>query len=154
MLVDLSTWLHSLASVIFIGYYLLFGLIILPALGTLPENVRGAITSAVSKRSQAWLYTSLGVFALTGLHLMLVNTNYLGLGKFGNPWSILMLIKHTVVFGMLGIGFWFNAVLRVGPLASSNTGAAQALVRFRTYINMMAVLGAAVLLLTAVAQAY
>jgi hypothetical protein len=53
---------------------------------------------------------------------------------------------------MIGMGFWFNAILRVGPLMSSNTGAEQALVRFRQYSNLMAITGILVLLLTAIAQ--
>jgi hypothetical protein len=39
---------------------------------------------------------------------------------------------------MIAMGFWFNAILRVGPLMSSNTGVAQAISRFRWYSNAMA----------------
>jgi hypothetical protein len=53
---------------------------------------------------------------------------------------------------MIGMGFWFNAILRVGPLMSSNTGAAQAISRFRWYANAMAVCGVLVLFFTALAQ--
>ena len=53
---------------------------------------------------------------------------------------------------MIGMGFWFNAIMRVGPLMSSNTGAEAALVRFRWYVNTMAICGVLVLLLTALAQ--
>jgi hypothetical protein len=58
-----------------------------------------------------------------------------------------------VVFIMLGIRFWFNALLRVGPALTSHTGASQAMTRFRSYVNSMAVCGLVVLLLTAIAQA-
>jgi hypothetical protein len=51
------------------------------------------------------------------------------------------------------MGFWFNGILRVGPLMSSNTGAAQAQIRFRLYVNLMAIAGILVLLLTAISQA-
>jgi len=30
-----------------------------------------------------------------------------------------------LILGMIGLGFWHNAILRLGPLAGSNTGAAQ-----------------------------
>jgi hypothetical protein len=63
-----------------------------------------------------------------------------------------MLVKHILILGMIGMGFWFNAILRVGPLMSSNTGAEQALARFRQYSNLMAITGTLVLLLTAIAQ--
>ena len=71
---------------------------------------------------------------------------------FGNLWGILMLVKHLLVLGMIAVGFWFNAILRVGPLMSSNTGAVLAMARFRWYSNAMAISGVLVLLLTALAQ--
>ena len=53
---------------------------------------------------------------------------------------------------MIGMGFWFNAIQRVGPLMSSNTGAQQAFARFKWYSNAMAICGVLVLMLTAFAQ--
>ena len=64
-----------------------------------------------------------------------------------------MLVKHILILGMLGLGFWFNGILRVGPRMNSNTGAGQALAQFRGYVNRMTVLGIIVLLLTAISQA-
>jgi putative copper export protein len=94
----------------------------------------------------------LGIFALTGVYLTLVDPKYLGLGNFNNLWAILMLVKHLLLLVMIGLGFWHNAILRVGPLMSSNQPE-QAIARFRTHVNVMAVCGALVLLLTAIAQA-
>ena len=148
-LISLSFWLHSLATVVFIGHYLLLSLVYLPVLG----EANLTALSAISKRSRVWLYTSLLVFLITGTYLTLVDSNYLGLGKFGNLWAILMLAKHILILGMLGMGFWFNGILRVGPQMSTNTGAVQALVRFRQYTYLMAISGILVLLLTAISQA-
>jgi len=83
---------------------------------------------------------------------MLIDSGYLGFMDFGNLWGILMLVKHLLVFGMIAMGFWFNAILRVGPMMSSNTGTVQAIARFRWYSNAMAISGVMVLLLTAFAQ--
>ena len=149
VLISLSTWLHALATVIFIGYFVLLALIYLPALSRV-EN--GPLLSDISKRSRAWMYVSLTIFLLTGIYLTIVDPNYLGIGKFDNFWAIMMLVKHIVIVGMIGIGFWFNAILRVGPMMSSNHGAEQAIARFRNYVNWMAVSGVLVLLLTALAQ--
>lgn len=150
ILFSLSTWLHAVTSIIFIGHYLLLSLIYLPVLAK--EKTGLTSLSAISKRSRVWMYTSLLIFFVTGIYLMFVDPNYLGVGNFQNPWSVLMLIKHILILGMIGMGFWFNAILRVGPLMSSNTGAEQALVRFRQYSNLMAITGILVLLLTAIAQ--
>jgi hypothetical protein len=62
------------------------------------------------------------------------------------------LLEGLIIERATGMGFWLNAILRVGPPMSSNTGASQALSRFRWYVNAMAIIGAAVLLLTAIAQ--
>jgi putative copper export protein len=63
-----------------------------------------------------------------------------------------MLVKHILIVGMIGAGFFFNAILRVGPMLSSRNGAQQARDRFRLFVNIMAVSGVLVLLLTALAQ--
>ena len=148
LLISLSSWLHTLGTIIFIGYYLLLSLIFIPAL----KNERTSILSEISKRSRLWMYVSLLIFALTGSYLTLVDSNYLGLANFGNFWGILMLVKHLLILGMIGMGFWFNAILRVGPMMRSSNGAEQARQRFRLYVNLMAISGVLVLLLTALAQ--
>jgi uncharacterized membrane protein len=147
ILIAISYWLHALATVVLIGHFVLLAVIYLPALADNP-----AALSAISKRSRWWMYASLLVFILTGVYLMFIDPNYLGIGKFNNFWSVMMLVKHLLIVGMIGMGFWFNAVLRVGPLMSSNTGAVQALGRFRWYVNAMAISGVLVLLFTAFAQ--
>ena len=155
LLVACSVWLHGLASIVFIGHYVLLSVIYLPALDEVPENPRGESIRAISRRSRNWLYAGLLVFAATGTHLMLVDPGYSGFGNFfGNTWSILMSVKHLLVAGMIGMGFWFNGILRVGPMTSANTGSREATNRFRRHANTMAICGVVVLLLTAVAQGY
>ena len=154
ILIAMSVWLHTLATVILIGHYLLLTLIYLPVLSKKESvNTTGAILSEISKRSRVWLYASLFIFIITGTYLMLIDSGYLGFMNFGNLWGILMLVKHILVLGMLAMGFWFNAILRVGPLMSSNSRVEGALVRFRSHAKWMSILGILVLLLTALAQA-
>ena len=151
-LIAISTWLHAVATVVFIGHYLLLALITMPALESAPQEARGFIVSAISRRSRTWLYAALIVFALTGSHLTLVDPNYLGIGDFDNVWSVVMLVKHILILGMIVLGAWFNGLMRVGPLASSNTGGEAAIARFRSHANIMAAAGVVVLLLTALSQ--
>ena len=148
ILIAVSVWLHALATLVLIGHYLLLSIIYLPVL----EKNSGTILSQISKRSRSWLYISLIIFAVTGVYLMFVDPNYLGVGDFGNVWSIIMLVKHLLIVGMIGLGFWFNAILRVGPMMSSNNNAKLGIQRFRLYANLMAISGILVLLLTALAQ--
>jgi uncharacterized membrane protein len=148
ILIALSLWLHAVATVVLIGHYLLLSLIYLPVLA----KGNGAALSEISKRSRSWLYASLLIFALTGTYLMVIDSGYLGFMDFGNFWGIVMLTKHVLIFGMLMLGFWFNAILRVGPLMGSNNSAELGISRFRLYSNLMTVSGLLVLLLTALAQ--
>ena len=149
ILIALSYWLHELATVIFIGLFALLATIFLPVLS---KDENGPALSEISKRSRSWLYGSMLVFAMTGTYLTIVDPNYLGLGKFNNFWGVVMLIKHILIVGMIAMGFWFNAIMRVGPLMSANTGVTQAISRFRWYANAMAISGILTLLLTALAQ--
>jgi uncharacterized membrane protein len=148
ILITLSVWLHALGTVVLIGHYLLLSIIYLPVLG---KN-NGAILSEISKRSRPWLYTSLLIFMVTGIYLMLVDPNYLGIGNFSNVWAIMMLVKHILVVGMIALGFWYNAILRVGPMMGSNNSAELGTSRFRLYSNLMAISGILILLLTTLAQ--
>ena len=146
LLISVSYWLHAMATVVFIGHFVLLAGIYLPAL-----SKHGTVLSAVSKLSRPWLYASLIVFMVTGSYLTFVDPSYMGIGNFSNFWAVMMLLKHILIVAMIGMGFWFNAILRVGPLMSSNNPE-QAIVRFRQYVNAMAVCGVLVLLLTALAQ--
>jgi uncharacterized membrane protein len=153
ILVALSLWLHSLATIIFIGHYVLLAVIYLPAISkNFAAGAGGNVLSEMSKSSRKWIYAALVVLALTGTYLTLVDPKYLGLGDFGNAWAILMLVKHILIVGMLAAGFWFNAIMRVGSMLSANTGSEQALNRYRSFVNGMAISGVLVLLLTALAQ--
>jgi uncharacterized membrane protein len=148
ILIALSVWLHALGTVVLIGHYLLLSLLYLPVLA----RYNPTILSEISKRSRPWLYISLLIFMVTGIYLMLIDPNYLGVGNFGNVWGVMMLMKHLLVVGMIGLGFWFNAILRVGPMMGSNNSAELGTRRFRLYSNLMAISGILVLLLTALAQ--
>jgi uncharacterized membrane protein len=150
VLLATSTTLHALAMIIFIGHYLLMSLIYLPALSKLDNGAKAL--GEMSAHSRRWMYGSILVFAVTGVHLMLVDPNYLGIGNFSNPWALLMLIKHLVIVVMIALGFWFNMLQRVGPAMRSNSGAAQGVAKFRQYSNLMSICGIIVLALTALSQ--
>jgi uncharacterized membrane protein len=150
LLLATSTTLHALAMIIFIGHYLLMSLIYLPALSTVDNGAKAL--GEISAHSRRWIYGSILVFAVTGVHLMLVDPNYMGIGNFSNPWALLMLVKHIVIVVMIGLGFWFNMLQRVGPTMRSNTNAAQGVAKFRQYSTAMAICGVIVLALTALSQ--
>src|SRR5690349_4944520 len=148
LLIVLSVWLHAMGTVVLIGHYLLLSVIYIPVL----EKNGGEFLSQISKRSRSWMYASLLVFMTTGIYLMFADPNYLGVGNFGNLWSIMMLVKHLLVVAMIGLGFWYNAFLRVGPMMASSNNAELGIQRFSLFSNLMATAGVVVLLFTAIAQ--
>lgn len=113
-LVPISTWFHALATVVFIGHFVLLAVLYLPVLSAQGQApVAGPILGGVSKRSRPWLYASLIVFMITGIYLMVVDPNYMGIGNFGNFWALTMLVKHILIAAMIALGFWYNAILRL-----------------------------------------
>ena len=150
-LTTLSTIAHSLATTLFIGYYFVMAVLVLPNLGK--SGSAGYETlSRISKQSRWWLYGSLAILALTGAFLTFADPNYAGIGQFDTPWAIFMLAKHIVIVLMLFIGFWFNAIKRVGKGMLSTSNAAAAYLRFKRYILTMSLLGMVVLILTGIGQ--
>ncbi len=153
LLIAACLWLHALATVVFIGHYVLQALIYQPALFKTHLNEEGArVFAEIARLSRPWLYAALLVFAVTGYLLMLDDPSYLGLGQFSNPWSWLMLAKHLIIVGMVAAGFWFHGILKVGRMLSANVKSPSALASYRNFHTGMAAAGVLVMLLTALAQ--
>jgi uncharacterized membrane protein len=150
-LVALSSWLHVLATIMMVGYYLFTGLIFLPVIERqLPAIALRDLLEQISARLRPFFGVALLIFLVTGTYLMLINKNYLGLGHFfANPWSALIVIKHGLVLAFLALAF-FSERAFLGQISDQKP---EALKHFRwaLYINM--VLGVTIILLTSIAQA-
>lgn len=150
-LLTLCTTTHSLATTFFIGYYFIMAVLVLPNISK-GESTGYETLSRISKQSRWWLYGSMAILAITGAFLTFADPNYAGIGQFDTPWAIFMLAKHIVIVLMLFIGFWFNAIKRVGKGMLSTSNAAAAYLRFKRYILTMSLLGLIVLSLTGIGQ--
>lgn len=150
ILVPLSAWLHVLATVVFVGYYLFTGLIYVPILARcMPANALRDLLEQVSARLRPFFGGSLLAFMVTGTYLMLINRNYQGLGNFfANPWSVLIVIKHVLVLVFLVLAISSERVF----LRQISDQKPEALERFRWAANINTGLGLVIALLTAVAQ--
>jgi uncharacterized membrane protein len=150
-LIPLSNLLHTLATILFVGYYALMVTLVIPILSAKGPTGMQAL-SELSKCSRWWLYGALAIFAVTGVYLTISDANYSGIGKFDSTWSILMLMKHIIILVILAIGFWFNAIKRVGPAMLSTSNSAAGLTRFTRYCTLMTICGFLVLVITAIGQ--
>lgn len=150
ILVGLSTWLHALATIVMVGYYIFTSLIYLPILERqMQANALRELLEQVSARLRPFFGGSLLVFLVTGTHLMLINEDYLGLGAFfGNAWSILIVIKHVLVLGFLALAAYSERAF----LAKVSDDNPDALQKFRRALNINTVVGALIILLTSIAQ--
>jgi len=150
-LVALSTWLHALATIVMIGYYVFTSLIYLPIFERqMQTNTLRDLLEQVSTRLKPFFGGSLLIFLITGTHLMQINENYLGLGRFfSNSWSVLMVIKHVLVLAFLALAVFSERVF-LGQISDQKP---ESLKKFRWTVNINTVLGVAILLLTTIAQA-
>lgn len=149
--IALSIWLHSLATVVFVGHYLFLGLVYLPIFERQAKGsaLRGLVEEA-SGRLRPYFGGSLLVFLVTGTYLMLINEQYLGLGNFfANAWSILIIVKHVVVVAFMVLAIYSERVM----LAKISETQPQALRRFHLALGVNTFLGILILLLTTAAQA-
>jgi uncharacterized membrane protein len=150
-LIALSTWLHALATIVMIGYYIFTSLIYLPIFERqMQADALRELLEQVSARLRPYFGGSLLIFLVTGTHLMLINESYLGLGNFfGNPWSVLIVVKHVLVLTFLALAFYSERAF-LPRISDENP---QALKQFRWALNINTVQGMVILLLTALAQA-
>ncbi len=151
ILVAISTWLHTLATIVMIGYYIFSSLVFLPIFERqMQVNTLRELLEQASSRLRPFFGASLLIFLVTGTHLMLINESYLGLGNFfGNLWSIMIVVKHVLVLVFLALAFYSERAF----LRQISDQKPEALVKFRWSLRINMVLGMVILLLTAIAHA-
>ncbi len=150
LLVALSTWLHVLATIVFVGYYLFLGLIYLPVFERrMQADALRELLEQVSARLRPFFGGALLVFIVTGTHLMLINKEYAGYGNFfANPWSTLIVVKHVLVLVFLAVAVYSERAY----MAQISDRKPEALKHFRWALNINTALGVLIVLLTSIAQ--
>lgn len=150
LLVALSTWLHVLATIVFVGYYLFLGLIYLPVFERrMQADALRELLEQVSARLRPFFGGALLVFIVTGTHLMLINKSYAGLGNFFvNPWSTLIVVKHVLVVAFLAVAVYSERAY-MGQISDRKP---EALKHFHWALNINTALGVLIVLLTSIAQ--
>ena len=153
-----SYFFHLIATVIWLGGLAVFALLLFPEGALLPDALR----ARMRRRFLPLTNFSLVVLIFTGLTQMAGDPNYDGVLQFTNTWSVVILLKHVVIVGMLiagGILQWgiTPTLDRQNLLAQRGKQDAAVITRLHrtevqlTWINV--ILGALVLGLTAWATA-
>ncbi len=115
VVIALFTWLHTLATVVFVGHYVFLTLVYLPVLErrTNCDQLRELLVQ-VTGRLRPYFGGSLLVFLVTGTYLMFANPQYLGLGNFfGNAWSVLLVTKHVLVVAFLALAIYSEQAIMI-----------------------------------------
>jgi uncharacterized membrane protein len=155
VLLVLAVWLHTVAFVIGWGYYGVLGRMILPALGrSLDGPAQASALVAIERRALPLVVVSLVLFSVTGSYLLVADPQYAGLGDvFASAWTVLMLVKHVLVVGLVVLGVAADRVVRRIGDATTDAARASGIRRLTLTAEGATVLGALIVLLTAAAQA-
>ena len=147
----LSVGLHALATVVFVGHYLFLSQIYLPIFERQAKgNALRELLEEASRRLRFYFGSSLLVFIITGTYLMVIDEDYLGLGKiFANSWSILIVIKHVLVFVFLALAIYSERAI-MGKISDEKP---EMLKKYRLTQGINTLIGILIVLLTTVAQA-
>ena len=150
----IALWIHTLGLVIVMGYYGVLGRIVIPSLErTVHGPELGEALAAIERRALPLVLLSVVLFVLTGTYLLVVNSQYGGLGTFfATTWSTLMLVKHAVVIAFVALGVavdWFARDLVYAPDESTRVSTVR---RVRLCAEAATGLGAFIILLTVAAQ--
>lgn len=150
----LAIWVHMLGLVIVMGYYGVLGKLVVPALGrALDVPSRVAALVELERRALPLVLLSVVLFVITGTYLMVINPNYTGLGDFfGSTWSALLLFKHLVVLGFIGLGVLVDALVRSAGRAPTDEARVLDIRLLELAAEAATGLGALAILLTAAAQ--
>jgi uncharacterized membrane protein len=150
----LAIWFHTVALVIAWGYYGILGRIALPALErSLDRQAIPAALLAIERRAAPLVVVSAVLFTLTGTYLLVIDPHYAGPGNVtASSWTLLMLVKHVLVLGFVALAIAVDRLVR----RIARTGDAARRQRDLRWVGLGAevatVLGALIVLLTAIAQ--
>jgi uncharacterized membrane protein len=106
-----SYWLHSIATVVWIGGITFILFIVLPSAKQVLGVESGKLMGDISKRFAPIANYSIILLIITGVVLTAVNKQFSEIGNFGNGWSLGLIMKHVLVLGMVTVHFYRGLVL-------------------------------------------
>ena len=153
-----ATWLHAIAMVVVLGYYVVLARLVIPVLRRSGDGpglgaAVGDLVADIEGRALPLLVGAVIVFTATGGYLMIEDSRYAGLGDVtASTWTTLILVKHVVVVAMVVLGVILDAVASKPRFADDGGTDPRWLGRVQRLADGIWLLGTVVLLLTAAAQ--
>lgn len=115
-LLAISYFLHLIATIVWIGGLVSLAAFVWPETQRALANNPGlyGLLTRLRKRFMPLADFSLVVLVFTGLAQMTADPNYDGVLKIDNEWSIVMLLKHLAIGGMLVTGLILRFIVAPG----------------------------------------
>lgn len=104
-------WLHSIATVVWIGGITFILFVVIPSAKRVLGIEAGNLMGDISKRFTPIANFSIILLIVTGAVLTAVNKQFLGMGDFGNTWSLVLIVKLVLVLGMVAVHFYRGWIL-------------------------------------------
>ena len=147
-------WLHLMATVAWIGGMFTNFIIYLPVIGkSLDPPTIGKLMGGVMKRFRVMVYSSIGIFVLTGLIRAISFGRLEGLFQFQERWAIIFVLKQVVFVAMVILAIYAFEFLAPKVARMAASGPSPELGRIQKFQMSMAktglILGITLLALTA-----
>ncbi|MFN8372653.1 MAG: CopD family protein [Anaerolineae bacterium] len=134
----ISLFFHLMSTVIWIGGLVTLSILVFPEVRRALENQPALYTllTRLRKRFTPLSNLALAVLIVTGLTQMSLDPNYNGILQITNTWSVVMLLKHLTIGGMIVSGLALQylvapALERVSLLVERGKGDTEEWTRLR-----------------------
>ncbi|MDP3111360.1 MAG: CopD family protein [Thermodesulfovibrionales bacterium] len=104
-------WLHLTATVVWIGGIAFILFIAIPSAKQVLGGEAGKLMAEISRRFTPSVNYSIILLIVTGIALTGLNKQFIGIGNFGNNWTLTLTLKHLLVLGMIVIHFYRGLML-------------------------------------------
>ena len=93
------------------------------------------------------------LFVVTGSYLLAADPQYGGLGNLAaSTWTGMLTIKHVLIVPLVGLGIVIDSLIHTAGNATDDTGRRRRIFRVQLAADAAAMIGVAVILVTAIAQ--
>ena len=111
MFLAIFTWLHLIATVLWIGGIAFILFIALPSAKQIMGSDAGKLMGVISKRFTLVANCSIALLVLTGAAMAVLNNRFSSSAILENNWFIILVVKHILVFTMIVIHFYRGWIL-------------------------------------------
>ncbi len=144
-------WVHTIASVYWIGGIALIVLIVIPKTKQILGKEAGKLIGAISKTFKLHVNISIIILVLTGIALSIVNAPVQT--EQSDNWKMLLIAKHILVAIMIIIHIYRNTILSKGINKENEISKKSSLQKLSlNLVKVVLILGLIVLLFSIIAS--